>query len=112
MMANIRLDTREVDRIMSRLGLNGAEMINRIAFEVEGQAKINCPYITGALRSSLHTEAATARKMAARVADGMEYGVFVELGIARRRAKPFLSSAAENVGSRYNSGAAWEELIK
>jgi HK97 gp10 family phage protein len=111
-MSKVTIDTTEVDRIMQRLGMNTAQVINRIAFEIESQAKQNAPVDTGALKNSINTSAASSLHPTATVSDGVEYGIYQEYGTSRMAAQPFLTPAVESVAQKYNSGAAWEEIIK
>ncbi|HLH22445.1 MAG TPA: HK97-gp10 family putative phage morphogenesis protein [Chloroflexota bacterium] len=99
------------------------EVIRKAAFDVEARAKQAAPIDTGALRNSIYTRTrkesgyGAARSaaqgangqarmlpeherpddLAAVVAVGAEYGVYVELGTRRMGARPFLGPAAEAV---------------
>jgi phage gpG-like protein len=55
MTTTVKLDTRELDRIMKNLSINRDQMIRKIAFEVEAQAKQNAPVDTSAMRNSIYT---------------------------------------------------------
>ena len=112
MSGKVTIDTREVDRIAERLGASRGGIINRIAFEVEADAKMRAPFEFGALRNSLHTDPASPKNPVAVVSDAVNYGVYQEYGTSRMPAQPFLGPAAENIANRYNTGAAWEGLIK
>jgi len=124
----IVMDTTELDRIMSRLGINNEQMVRAIALDIEGDAKLNCPVDTGALRSSIFTKTATfddtnwgnedteplpnPPENVAYVGPTVSYAEYVELGTSRQAAQPFLTPAAMAVSEKYNSGAVWEGLIK
>lgn len=56
MSNKVRIDTREVDRIMKALDVNADQVIRMIAFEIEADAKIRAPYDTTALRNSIYVE--------------------------------------------------------
>lgn len=56
MTNTLKLDTREVDRIMKKLDVNVDAVIRRAAFQVEGLAKQKAPYETTALRNSIYVE--------------------------------------------------------
>lgn len=57
MTNKLKLDTREVDRIMKVLDVNADAIIRRAAFQIEGEAKKKAPYETSALRNSIYVEA-------------------------------------------------------
>ncbi len=56
MSKKMRIDTREVDRIMKALDVNADQIIRMIAFEIEAEAKQKAPYETTALRNSIYVE--------------------------------------------------------
>ena len=62
---------------------------------MEAEAKGRAPVDTGALKGSLHTE----KKQAGLywVADGVEYGIYQELGTSKMASQPFLVPAVEAV---------------
>lgn len=136
-MTEIKLDTRELDRIMKNLSINRDQMVRKIAFEVEAAAKQNAPVDTSAMRNSIYTvtaqqdgygaasgaavganpKVATAphpapKEGAAHVGPSVEYAAYVELGTSRMAAQPFLVPAVEQVGREYNDGSKWQELVK
>lgn len=63
---------------------------------VEADAKRRAPVLTGALRSSIHTETQSSGKGATgRTGTNIEYGPFVELGTFRASARPYLRPAMD-----------------
>jgi hypothetical protein len=135
----VEINTEEVTRIAAKLDLNTEQIIRRIAFQIEGEAKQNAPYDTTALRNSIYTrtsefdgygqasKAATSsnpeaqtephpepKKNAAHVGPCVEYAEYVEYPGAVRKGgeRPYLTPAAEHVAERYNNGKEWEDLIK
>ena len=56
MSNKLKLDTKEVDRIMKKLDVNVDAVIRRAAFQIEGEAKKKAPYETTALRNSIYVE--------------------------------------------------------
>lgn len=109
---SIKFDSREIDRIAKALDMKTAQAVNRIAYEVEGEAKQRAPVDTGALRNSGDTDAATEQEPTAIVSFGVEYAVYQEFGTSRMAAQPYFTPAIEHVQQKYNSGAAFEELVK
>jgi HK97 gp10 family phage protein len=123
--AVLRLDTKEVDRIIKTLDSNFEDVLEGIAFEIERNAKQLAPVDTGTLRASIHTrtkkssnykqpsnpKGATIEdlpgpdgKVIAIVGSGVEYAAYVELGTSRMAAQPYLGPAAEGVVSKVNDG--------
>lgn len=80
--------------------LNGAwqpiaeHILEVAARKVEAKAKLGAPYLTGALKNSMHVE--KPRALRREVKDGVMYGVFQELGTSRIGARGFLTAAAES----------------
>ena len=131
------LDTKELDRIAGKLGMNRNRIVARAAFEIEREAKQNAPYETTALRNSIYTvtkdqngytDASNAARSkrpdvetephptpdegSAYVGPCVEYAEFVEYGTSRMAAQPYLTPAAEKVMNKYNNGEAWKELCE
>jgi hypothetical protein len=98
---SVRLDTAKLDQIMRDLGVNTEEGIKVTAFEAEGQIKqqINIMDIidTGAFLNSVHTERKDAKLYW--VADGVDYGVYQELGHHNVAARPAFAQGIENTGN-------------
>lgn len=90
-----KLDTRKLDAIAAGLGVNTDQALASIAFQVEGEAKVRAPVDTGALKNSLHTE--KKRRGLYWVGDGVEYGIYQEMGTHKMAAQPFLVPAVEAV---------------
>jgi HK97 gp10 family phage protein len=95
-MTDVKLDTRVLDKIAANLDGSTDRALGSIAFQVEGEAKVRAPVDTGALRNSIHTEKKKAGLYW--VADGVEYGIYQELGTYKMRAQPFMVPATEAVG--------------
>lgn len=138
-MNTIKLDTREMDRIIKQSGLKARQVVKRLAFKVEGSAKMRAKLVTGALRNSIYTvadgydgyeRAASSAKAAnpkvqtspipkpsdkdvAHVGPCVDYGAYVEFGTSRGApSQPYLYPAIEEITSEFNSGKTWEEVVK
>lgn len=149
-MNEVKLDTRELDKIAGKLNWTRKQIGKRIAFEIESEAKQLAPKQTTALESSHCTvtddyngypAASAAAKAAnpkvttspipvptgniiANVGPCVDYAEAVEFGHLTRpfrktsgcqrfvAAHPFLTPAVEHVAQKYNSGAAWKELVE
>jgi len=111
----IRLDTRKLDQIMSTLDFDTDQVVKWLAFQVEAGAKMRAPVDTGALRSSIRTD--RAGQGVWRVEDGVEYGIYQELGFHHHGSGQFIQNAfmvpaCEAIRDELNSGRTWERLVK
>lgn len=97
-VGSIKLNTQILDAIMRDLDFNTDQVLSSIAFQVEAQAKPLAPVDTGALVNSIHTD--RQAKNLYWVADGVEYGIYQELGTSRMAAHPFMVPAVDQV-ARY-----------
>jgi HK97 gp10 family phage protein len=84
-----------LQRLAQDSGKTLDEIIGKKAFEIEGDAKKLAPVETGALRASLNAERKSKSPVRWVIQDGVEYGVFQELGTSRMAAHPFLVPAFE-----------------
>ena len=114
MSVDIVLDTAKLDQIMRDLDFNTDQVVKWLAFQVQAKAQMKAPIDTGALRNSLHTERISEGVW--HVSDGVEYGIYQELGYHTRRGRfiqhPFLVPAAEEIRDDLNSGRTWERLFR
>jgi len=90
-----KLDTRVLDAIAKGLDKNNDQVLGSVAFQVEAEAKVRAPVDTGALKNSIHTE--KKKPGLYWVADGVEYGIYQELGTHKMSARPFMKPAVEKV---------------
>lgn len=70
------------------------ELVEKKAAQVEKDAKELAPVATGALRDSITSEV-DKDELTARIGSDLDYALAVELGTARRAAKPYLRPALE-----------------
>ena len=135
MSVKITLDTKELDRIVSRIGTTKERILTSLAFDIEAQAKRNVPVDTGALMSSIYVEeknggryeqavsevmarrpsVTTERhptprgKVIANVGPCVDYAEFVEFGAY---AQPYFLPAVWSVANKLNEGVTWREMFK
>lgn len=101
---------REISQMEEALGYG---MLN-LGFHIEERAKANVPVRTGNLRRSIHTvafanghrigssegelpaELGALRGIGVVVGTNTGYGLYVELGTVRMRARPYLTPAAQD----------------
>lgn len=137
-MNEIKLDTRELDRIARQLNIKREAVGRRMAFQIEKLAKELAPKRYGALRNSIYTvtgrhngyESASASAKAANpkvntaphptptgnvianVGPSVDYAEYQEFGTSRMAAQPYLTPAVEQVSRKYNDGSEWKELVE
>jgi hypothetical protein len=92
--------------------LGALQVLNRLAFQVEGRAKMLAPVDTGALRNSGFTDPATYGNLTAIVGFTMSYAPHLELGTYKMGARPYLMPAVETIAYLFNSGETWRELCR
>lgn len=129
-----RLDTRRLDAILSGLDPRGEELIAATARQVQGIVKDSmvsghgrtykvsksgalhqasapgeppAPDI-GNLKNSI--EATQQRRLLWWVHDGVEYGLYLELGTSRMAPRPFMVPAVEKIRPQFYK--RWAELFK
>lgn len=137
-MNQVKLDTKELDKIAKQLNIKREAVCRRFAFQVEGLAKQMAKKKTGALRNSIYTvtkredgyakassETKSARpdvdtaqhptptgNIIANVGPCVEYAEYVEFGTSKMGAQPYLTPAVEQIAKRYNDGDEWKELVE
>lgn len=107
-----RLDMRELKRIIAKEPIKAAQIIAETAHVVVGEAQKRAPVDTGALKNSLNAEQKNQHLWW--VQDGVEYGIYQELGFHHWRSgafiqNPFLVPAVEFVRPHFNN--RWRELF-
>jgi HK97 gp10 family phage protein len=84
-----------LDAIVKNMGMKTEQVLASLAYQVEVEAKMRTPVDTGALKSSLNSSKINEHTY--HVSDGVEYGIYQELGTSRMAAQPFLVPAVEKV---------------
>lgn len=77
------------------------EELEKMALEIEAEAKKRCPVRTGRLRASIHTGRISEKVYY--VGTNVEYAPFVEFGTRKMAARPYLRPAAKKVVNEYKS---------
>lgn len=108
---DVELDARLSQMSRAMQGQAVAAALRAGGLIIEKAAKTKAPVLTGTLRRSIHTEA-TAEE--ARIGTNVEYALFVEMGTARRQAKPYLRPAFdENIGAAIREiGDALRDIVE
>lgn len=95
---SVTVDTAPLDAMVAAAPGRAKQYVMRGALMVEGDAKQLAPVDTGALRNSIHSEEGDG--LTAIVADGVEYGIYQELGTYKMAAQPFMvPSLEQNAGA-------------
>ena len=103
-----RIDMTGLERLTKEMEPRAEQVLSDAAFEIETEAKMNAPVLTGALRNSIHTE--NTGRLSRTVGDAVDYGIFQELGTSKMSAQPFLVPAVEAVRAKFEK--MWEALFK
>ena len=109
-VGGITLDTSVLDRITEQMKPKAAKIVNTYGQAITGEAAQNAPLDTGALRNSITSESQMTDELTFTVQDGVEYGIFQELGTSKMAAQPFLIPALEHWAQRFEQ--AFAELFK
>ena len=109
----VKLDTRKLDVLIAQTDPRAQAIVSGAAFSVQGKAQALAPVDTGALKNSIHAE--QKGPLLWWVADGVEYGIFQELGHHTKSgsfvpAQPFMVPAVEWVRPQFQK--SWRELCK
>ena len=104
------LDTTVLDRITAELKPRAARIVKNYGNMITSSAIKNAPVDTGALMNSLSSESKMTGDLTFTVSDGVEYGVFQELGTSKMAAQPFMTPAIEAWRDKFF--AAFSELFK
>ena len=94
-LPGVFLDTSILDKIGQDADRKASEVVEKYGFTIAGEAAIQAPVDTGALRNSIPAESKMVDTLTFRVQDGVEYGVYQELGTSRMAALPFITPAIE-----------------
>ena len=109
-VGNIKLDTSVLDRITAQMRPKAARIVNTYGLNIASEAAQNAPVDTGALRNSITSESQMTDELTFTIQDGVEYGIFQELGNSRMAAQPFLIPALEHWAQAFQD--AFAELFK
>jgi HK97 gp10 family phage protein len=109
-VGSIKIDTSILDKMTAEMRPKAGQIVNTYGLSIAGEAAKNAPLDTGALRNSILSESGMTGDLSYTVQDGVEYGVFQELGTSRMSARPFLLPAVEAWRQRFEN--AFSELFK
>lgn len=92
----VKIDTQILEALIKDLGTNTDGAIRSIAFDIAAEAKILAPWKTGALSGSINMKKINSGEYW--VQDGVDYGLYQEMGTYKMAAHPFLRPAVEKIG--------------
>lgn len=115
---DIRIDTRELDRLIRELPGNRRLVVRKVAFAVKARARLKAPVDTGALYNSIYVRLGKSGEMPAQgtqplpqpgdddtahVGPSVDYGGYVEFGTSKMGAQPYLQPAVNDVAEELRS---------
>ena len=109
-VGNVVLDTTVLDKITAEMKPEARKIVNKYGLVITDAAARMAPVDTAALRNSLLSESRMTDDLTFTVSDGVEYGIFQELGTSKMAAQPFLVPAIEAWRERFLN--AFGELFK
>lgn len=105
-IGGVILDTAILDRITAEMKPKAGKVVQKYGIAIAGAASQNAPVDTGALKNSVVSESEMVAPLTFHVQDGVEYGIFQELGTSRMAAHPFVVPALEAWAQRFVDGFA------
>lgn len=100
-LPGVFLDTSVLDKITKDLKPGAKKVVNQYGKLVTATAMSLAPVDTGALKASIGAESDMVDDLTYRVQDGVQYGVFQELGTHRMAAHPFIVPAVEKWADKF-----------
>lgn len=96
---SMKVSTREFDTYTKEAQEKAKKAVKKSAFAIQADAAQNAPVDTGALKNSI--SALPKDEKTWTVEDGMDYGVYQELGTSKVSARHFLGNAAEKQADKF-----------
>jgi HK97 gp10 family phage protein len=94
-MTDYKLDTKKLDEILQNLRPKAGQIVEKWGTKITSDAAKMAPVDTGTLRNSLLSESRMREQLLFILQDGVEYGIFQELGTSRMSAQPFVVPSIE-----------------
>jgi HK97 gp10 family phage protein len=95
-MNEVILDTRKLDELIKNTPEKADKVVREWATIITSDAAKSAPVDTGALRNSILAESPTKiGDLQYRIQDGVEYGIYQDLGTYKMAAHPFMVPAVE-----------------
>lgn len=106
----VTIDTTVLDKLTEEAQPRATLLVTKYGMAVLADAMRLAPVDTGALKNSLPTNSRLEDALTYIVSDGVEYGIFQELGTSKMAAQPFLIPALEKWRQKFTD--AFAELVK
>lgn len=96
-IGSVKIDTRVLDKITAEMRPKASATVQKYGWAIANTAATKHPWKlrTGALTGSILSESRMEGDMTFIIQDGVEYGVFLELGTSKMPAYPFMLPAVE-----------------
>ena len=109
-VGGVTIDTAKLDKITAEMKPGASKIVRLYGNLVVASAVKRAPVDTGALINSITANSALVEPLTYRVQDGVNYGIFQELGTSKMAARPFLVPALEEWRDKFLK--AFSELFK
>lgn len=109
-VGGVTIDTSILDKMTAEMKPKARAIVNQYGVAISGEAAKRAPLDTGALRNSILAASQMISDMVYRIQDGVEYGIFQELGTGKMAAQPFIVPAIEAWREKFLK--AFGELFK
>ena len=108
-VGSVQIDTSILDQMTAEMQGKANEITEKYGTQVAADAAMNAPVDTSALRNSIVAESVMEGNNFI-IQDGVEYGIYQELGTSKMAAQPFMVPALEKWREAYL--AAFAGLFK
>lgn len=108
--AVVYLDTSVLDKITAEMEPKASKIVNKYGLAITTDWAKDVNVDTSAYRNSILSESKMISDMTFEASDGVEYGVWNEIGTSKRAAKPSLTQAVEFWREKFLN--AFSELFK
>jgi len=109
-IGGLTIDTSVLDRITAELAPKAGRIVNTYGLKIASDWAADVPVDTGTYRNSIPSESGMTGDLTFTAQDGVEYGVFVELGTSKMAARPSLTPAIEHNSKSFFD--AFKELFE
>jgi hypothetical protein len=106
----VYLDTSVLDKITAEMRPKASAIVNKYGLAIASSWAADVNVDTSAFRNSILSESKMVSDMTYEASDGVDYGIWQELGNGRMAAKPSLTQAVEFWRAKFLN--AFSELFK
>ncbi len=106
----VYLDTSVLDKITAEMQPKASKIVNKYGLAIASSWAADVNVDTSAFRNSILSESKMISDMTYEASDGVDYGIWNEIGTSTRAAKPSLSQAVEMWRDKFLN--AFSELFK